>query len=155
MGKHLLAFILQKILEVQVRHYLGRSWSLLGIPLEQVCHQMDGFRAGIWDQCLQIIGNTLRPAEIHRTCQMISVRPIVLEEDTVHRICSILHTQLSQLDVKEELFINETHIHKYVFLCVPQVKNKKKVTFFGVPKTWQILNMVSTSLEPGKRGLRV
>ena len=28
-------------------------------------------------------------------------------------------------------------------------------TFFGVPKTWQILKMVSISLEPGKRGLRV
>lgn len=95
---------------------------------------MDGFRAGIWDQCLQIIGNTLRPAEIHRTCQMISVRPIVLEEDTVHRICSILHTQLSQLDVKEELFINETHIHKYVFLCVPQVKNKNKLPSLVYPR---------------------
>lgn len=29
------------------------------------------------------------------------------------------------------------------------------ITFFGVPKTWQILKMVSTSLEPGKSGLRV
>lgn len=43
--------------------------------------------------------------------------------------------------------------HQYFFLsCVLHVKN---ITFFGVPKTWQILNMVSTSLEPGKRGLRV
>lgn len=29
------------------------------------------------------------------------------------------------------------------------------ITFFGVPNTWQILKMVSTSLEPGKSGLRV
>lgn len=28
-------------------------------------------------------------------------------------------------------------------------------TFLGVPKTWQILKMVSISLDPGKRGLRV
>lgn len=40
----------------------------------------------------------------------------------------------------------------FSFNCVPLVKT---VTFFGVPKTWQILNMVSTSLEPGNRGLRV
>lgn len=73
---------LHRVMEIpghQIRHYLGRRWSLLGIPLQQVGHQMDGFRTCIWDQCLQITGNTLRPTEIHSTGQLISLGPIILE----------------------------------------------------------------------------
>lgn len=63
----------------KTRKNLGRSWSLLGIPLQQVGHQMDGFGTCIWDQCLQVTGNTLRPTEIHSTCQLVSLRPIILK----------------------------------------------------------------------------
>lgn len=58
--------------------YLCRSRSLPGIPLQQVCHQMDGLWAGVWDQCLQIIRDTLRPAEIHCTRKLIPFRPVIL-----------------------------------------------------------------------------
>lgn len=61
--------------------YLGWTWSLLGIPLKQVSHQMDGFRTGIWDQSLQITGNTLRPTEIHSASQLVSLRPIGLRRE--------------------------------------------------------------------------
>ena len=79
------------LLEVKVKHYLGRSWSLLGFPLEQVCHQMDGFRTGIWDQCLQITGNTLRPTEIHSICQLVALRPIILEGEESPSYTTCLH----------------------------------------------------------------
>lgn len=79
-----------EILQAYVRHYLCRSWALLGIPLEQVCHQVDGFKTGIWDQCLQVTGNTLRPAEIHSTCQLVSLWPIVLQGE-VHLTNHIYH----------------------------------------------------------------
>lgn len=55
------------IVKMEVGIHLGRSWSLSGIPLQQVCHQVDGFGTGVWDECLQITGNTLRPPEIHGT----------------------------------------------------------------------------------------
>lgn len=58
--------------------YLCRSRSLPGIPLQQVSHQMDGLRTGIWDQGLQIIGDTLRPPEIHCARKLITFRPVVL-----------------------------------------------------------------------------
>lgn len=58
--------------------YLCRSRSLPGIPLQQVYHQMDGLRTGVWNQCLQIVGDTLRPAEIHCTRKLISFRPVIL-----------------------------------------------------------------------------
>ncbi len=62
---------------------------------------MDGFRTGIRDQSLQITGNTLRPAEIHGTRQMVSLRPIILEEeDTVH----IKHHVYSTFNKKLFLF---------------------------------------------------
>lgn len=64
--------------------YLGRGWSLLGIPLEEVGHQVDGFGAGVGDERLQITGNTLRPAEIHGTGQLVSLRPVVLQGEHGH-----------------------------------------------------------------------
>lgn len=35
------------------------------------------------------------------------------------------------------------------------MSSSKSLTFFGVPNTWQILKISSTSLVPGKRGLSV
>ena len=104
-------FSYEAVQEVQVRLYLCRSWSLLGIQLQQVCHQMNGFRTGIWDQRLQITGNTLRPTEIHGTCQMVSLRPIVLEgEDTDTHLT---HSHQNIIFNKNICFCSCTARHKY------------------------------------------
>lgn len=45
---------------------------------------MDGLRAGIRDQRLQVAGDTLGPTEVHCTRQLVSLWPVILKgEDAV------------------------------------------------------------------------
>lgn len=65
------------------RWYLSSSRPILGVPLKQVCHEMDGVWTGVGDQSLQVTGDTLRPTEVHGARQLVPLRPISLQGEAV------------------------------------------------------------------------
>lgn len=97
---------------------------------------MDGLRTGVWNQCLQIVGDTLRPAEIHRTRKLISFRPVILVGgDNTHEYTRNIYGDHNLPPFVRTPFSAYWFVCDYFFGCAQYLANLENGVHFA--RSWE------------------
>lgn len=93
---------------------------------------MYGIRTSIWDQCLKVVGNTLRPTEVHGTGQLESLRPIILEKEDPFHLAYGTYWHLFFINTNSN---NECTLLSYLLRCSQNLANLEYGVYFT--RTWK------------------